>query len=128
VTAYRIGDYHEKRVREHLRGNGYHVWQSRGSKSPVDLIAIKPGQVLLVQVKAGTARLSHEDWNLLYELARQCGALAIEALVLPRKPPVFRRITGPHVRYGRTQLAVAFTVDEVELAAAKDRHPAGRHR
>lgn len=51
MTHYDSGRRLEYKVRDDLRENGYEVIRSAGSKSPVDLLAFKRRQVLLVQVK-----------------------------------------------------------------------------
>jgi Holliday junction resolvase len=113
--AYRRGIHLEQRCAEVLRRDGYIVYASRGSKSPSDLVALKTGQVLLIQVKSGTATISGTEWNLLLELARRAGALA---LVADRTGPAgrvirWRRITGPHPPHSRTWPCENWTPDEV---------------
>ena len=68
-TAYKRGDYYEKKVAALLRSEGYWVWQTRGSKGAADLIALKAGQLMLVQVKGGKSWVTHEAWNALYWMA-----------------------------------------------------------
>ena len=49
---YRIGYYYEKKVKKMLESEGYLVWRSPASKSPIDIIAINDkGFVRLIQVK-----------------------------------------------------------------------------
>lgn len=54
--GYRIGYYYERRTKEILEREGYDVWRSPASKSPIDIIAIKPDKdrilVKFIQVKA----------------------------------------------------------------------------
>jgi Holliday junction resolvase len=78
-TAYARGDHFEKRVLHALVSDGYLCWQTRGSKSFADLIAIKPGQVVLLQVKSGQTPISHEGWNGLLVLARKIGGIPVLA-------------------------------------------------
>ncbi|MGH9247923.1 MAG: hypothetical protein ACRD0W_00160 [Acidimicrobiales bacterium] len=54
-NAKRAGKRFEWRVRDDLTGNGYKVVVSAGSLTVCDMVAVKPGQVLFVQCKAGTA-------------------------------------------------------------------------
>jgi Holliday junction resolvase len=54
-NAKRAGKRFEWSVRDDLTGNGYKVIVSAGSLTPCDMVAVKPGQVLFVQCKAGTA-------------------------------------------------------------------------
>lgn len=112
---YRSGNQFERRVAEQLRGDGYVVYQTRGSKSVADLVAFKPGQVLLVQAKSGATRISGTEWNLLLELARRAGAVP---LLADRTGPALRRIryqrlTGPHTPHSRSWPCEPWTPDEV---------------
>lgn len=92
---YRQGDHYEKRVKADLEANGYAVWQTRQSRSPADLVAIKPGQTLLVQVKAGRTMLSHDEWNALYELGRSAAAVTVVADRAGRSIR-YREVLGRH--------------------------------
>jgi Holliday junction resolvase len=51
VTNYDAGTRFERETRHHLERNGYWVIKAAGSKGKADLVAIKPGQVLIVQCK-----------------------------------------------------------------------------
>lgn len=51
TNHYRSGRDFEHRVRDDLLANGYFVVRAAGSKTKADLIAIKPGQALIVQCK-----------------------------------------------------------------------------
>jgi Holliday junction resolvase len=128
--AYRAGDRFEKRVITDLETDGYRAWQSRNSRGLADVFALKPGQVLLVQVKAGLTGPSHQEWNGLYELAVRVGAVPLWADHDPEHPKRirYRRLLGPHNDRRHDWPAVAWTADEAELAAAIARHPAGKHR
>jgi Holliday junction resolvase len=75
---YRRGREFEYRVRDHLKAHGYFVLRSPASKSPIDLVAIRPGEVLFVQCKRGGS-LGPGEWNRLWELAESCCALPILA-------------------------------------------------
>jgi Holliday junction resolvase len=103
MSQYRRGNTYEVRVKLALERDGYRVWQSRGSKSPADLIALKPGQTLLIQVKSGPTEpgvesLPGASWNALWDLAQQVDA---EAIIADRDPDRqrrirYRRITAAH--------------------------------
>lgn len=95
-----------------LTADGYAVWQSRGSKSPVDLVAIKIGEVLAVQVKSGIGWPSHESWNDLYALATQHGAVPILA-TRDGRAIHYDRLTGPHRRYAREWSYVPWSADRL---------------
>jgi Holliday junction resolvase len=115
MTAYERGNHFERRVADQLRTDGYQVWQTRGSKSPADILAAKTGQLLLVQVKSGEHGMSGTDWNLLLELANRAGATPILAT---RTGPAlrrihYRRLTGPHRHGTRSWPCEDWTPDEV---------------
>jgi len=68
---YRIGYYYERKVKAILENQGYLVWRSPGSKSPIDIIAINDkGFVRLIQVKSHT-KITKEELKILKELAKQ---------------------------------------------------------
>lgn len=48
---YTSGRYFEYRVRNYLHNLGWTVFRSAGSHTMADLVALKPGKVLLVQCK-----------------------------------------------------------------------------
>ncbi|HQM37603.1 MAG TPA: hypothetical protein PLN64_01645 [Candidatus Bipolaricaulis anaerobius] len=77
-TMYRLGRAVEYRTRDDLKRLGYFVLRSPASKSPVDLAAVKPGIVLLVQCKRSLA-LGVAEWNELLDLARTVGAVPVLA-------------------------------------------------
>lgn len=128
MTAYTRGDYFEKRVADDLRGNGYFVLQSRGSKTVVDLVAIKTGQVLFVQAKAGLTTPSGTEWNTLHMIATRFGGVPLIADRAGRGRIRYRRITHPHSPHKHDWPALIWTPDDAELAAAIARHPAGKQR
>jgi hypothetical protein len=82
----------EWEVRHELEADGYSVIRSAGSKGAVDLIAIKAGQVLFVQVKRTTPP-SPAAWNLLFDLAEMASAIPVLATARP-KPITYQRITA----------------------------------
>ena len=51
MSQYRRGADFERAVRLALQTDGYTVVRSAGSKSKIDLLAIKPGQCLFIQCK-----------------------------------------------------------------------------
>ena len=63
---------------EMLRSEGWVVGRSAGSHSPVDVFAAREGKVLLVQVKAGSARAGAEE---LRELVKWAEAFDADAEV-----------------------------------------------
>lgn len=105
-TEYDQGNYYERKTAELLRGDGYETWQARGSKGCADLIALKPREIVLVQVKSGTKSISHKTFNDLYSLGNRLGAQPIVAEWKdePRtngRVLHWRRITGPHLPNSR---------------------------
>ena len=78
TSMYRLGRQVEYRARDILRNMGYFVLRSPASKSPIDLVAIKPGVVLMIQCKR-SGSLQPKPWNELLALAESCGAVPILA-------------------------------------------------
>jgi Holliday junction resolvase len=113
MTAYRRGIYREERTADRLRSDGYLVMRAPGSHGQPDLVAIKPGQVLALQVKAGTARLDGDWWNELYAVALRAGAIPLVADWPSRGVLRLRRITGPHAPRSKHWPCVPFVVDEL---------------
>lgn len=65
---YRNGRNFEYRVRQRLVDAGYMVFRSAGSKTKLDLLAIKPGApMLFIQCKRG-GRFPTEEWNALCDI------------------------------------------------------------
>lgn len=77
-SLYRLGRAFEYAIRDRLREAGYFVMRSPASRSPIDLMAVAPGVVLMVQCKRGGA-LPVGEWNDLYDLASSCDAWPIMA-------------------------------------------------
>lgn len=100
MSNYSRGRDAEWKVRDHLRGEGYIVLRTAGSKGAIDLLAVKPGQVLCVQVKA-KAPLPPAQWNNLFTLARHMNAVPVLADVLPHRPIRYTRLLAPTVPRGR---------------------------
>lgn len=83
MTAYQGGRTFEWKCRDHLRDDGYEVIRSAGSKTKVDLIALKPGQQLYVQAKRDGV-CSAAEWDRLVELAGWVGAIPVLAVNGPK--------------------------------------------
>lgn len=78
MTMYRRGYHFELRVRKHFESLGWSVWRSAGSKSPADLVALRTGEVVLIQCKlSGT--ISKDEKQRLAMLAREleCKAMLV---------------------------------------------------
>ena len=109
----RNGAIRERRVKELLEDDGYFVVRSAGSLGIADLVALKPGQVLLVQAKS-EAYLGPAEWNDLYFVAQTVGAIAIHAAKLPgSRRVVWHRLTGPKTVVTKRPPWVDWTADEV---------------
>jgi Holliday junction resolvase-like predicted endonuclease len=98
VTQYARGAAFERRVQAELEAEGYATIRSAGSHSPVDIIAVKHGQVLWVQVKRRSGTIPPADRVALLDLATRTHPLA-RAIVahqpIPRLPIRYRQLTGP---------------------------------
>lgn len=102
MSAYQRGDYREKRVKEQLEARGYIVWQTRGSHGVADIVALKRDtRPLLVQVKTGSANITHSEWNKLYRLAMSLGAIPV-VVTMDGRFYRWRRIEGEHAVYTQT--------------------------
>jgi Holliday junction resolvase len=84
-NKYAIGRCFEWRVRDHFKKNGYFVLRSPQSAGPVDLVAIKKGEVLFIQCKTH-GYMSRIEKQKLCELAVSVGA----------KPLLIWRGLAPH--------------------------------
>ncbi len=66
-NRYRIGYYYERKTKEILEKEGWTVWRTPGSHSPVDIIAIKDdngiARIKLIQVKKGNNIKDLSDIN-----------------------------------------------------------------
>lgn len=108
MSNYDRGRRFEYAVRDHLRTNGYDVIRSAGSKTKVDLVAIKTGQVLLVQCKLD-GKISPTERTELVRIASAAGGWPI---VASRKQGIYLAeivtVTPPKYR--------KFIIDEMEVA------------
>jgi Holliday junction resolvase len=81
TTPYRRGYEFEQRTKQRLYDNGAaYVISSRGSKSPVDLVAFWPPDLpWFVQCKGGKGRMTKAQKAELISFAHSCGAVAVLA-------------------------------------------------
>jgi len=114
VTNYANGARFERKVAGLLRDDGYLVVRSAGSHGEPDLVALKPGQVVLVQCKT-SGRLDPGEWNAFHEAAEAVGALPLLAHRPAPGKVVYWRLTGPKVTRGKAPY-VEWTPDEVTSA------------
>jgi Holliday junction resolvase len=75
----RQGADFERAVKKHLERNGYFVVRSAGSKGPVDLVALKAREILLIQAKATDGYVQPADRAELRGLALMLGGTALAA-------------------------------------------------
>lgn len=112
TSHYSTGRAFEWKVRDNLTANGYDVVRAAGSKggTKADLIAFKPGQLLLVQCKRRGV-LPPAEWNRLVEVAGWVQALAILAAVHPTGRGIeYSRLLGPKVPRARVQACEPFAL------------------
>lgn len=95
MSNYFNGATFERKVAAKLTHDGYAVVRAAGSKGACDLVCLKPGQVVLVQVKRTNPQLPPAERSALWQLAQFCGGLPIVAFQPePRKPIRYRLLTG----------------------------------
>jgi Holliday junction resolvase len=78
MSHYNAGRTFEWKVRDALREDGYEVLRSAGSKTKIDLVAMKPGQIVFVQCKVN-GLCAPAERSRLRDLAGMVGALPIVA-------------------------------------------------
>jgi Holliday junction resolvase len=66
-SGYALGAAFERRTMAALETDGYEVFRSAGSHGKSDVIAIKQGQVLLIQCKR-SGKIDRAEWNELVRL------------------------------------------------------------
>jgi Holliday junction resolvase len=89
------GTYLERVAMDRLVDAGYCVLRSAGSHGIADLIAVKPGVVLLVQSKIRASLLGSREWQELWDLSVRAGALPILAHRPTPRTVAFARLLGP---------------------------------
>ncbi len=86
MSNYSKGRRFEYRVRHHLINMGFVVFRSAGSHSQADLIALRSGEVWLVQCKATIdGYMSPLAQRNFCEVAHELGVMAILAFKNGRK-------------------------------------------
>jgi Holliday junction resolvase len=76
---YRRGRSFEYTVRNYLVSKGWFVLRSPQSKSPIDLIALRTGAILLIQCKLGASTLLLAEKRAIVDLANSTGGRPILA-------------------------------------------------
>ncbi|MEM1684238.1 MAG: hypothetical protein QW038_00175 [Nanopusillaceae archaeon] len=73
-SKYRIGYYYERKTKLMLEKNGWDVWRSPASHSPVDLIALKPEKdkikIKLIQIKKTSRDFSEIEKAYKYDIEK----------------------------------------------------------
>ena len=110
-AMYARGKQFEYKTRDHLADNGYWVMLSPGSKSPVDIVAIKPRQVLFVQCKIGGTLLP-TAWNELFDAAAAAGATPVMAERPGRGRIAYWELTARKTAPRARQPMTPFTIDQ----------------
>jgi len=75
-SRYRKGHRWELKVKKMWEAKGFVVYRSAGSKGAADLIALRDGQIVLIQVKVNSKPSRSEVAKLLKE-AKKCKATAL---------------------------------------------------
>lgn len=126
TTRYVRGRTFEYKARDDLHTNGYEVVRAAGSKggTKADLIAFKPGQLLLVQCKLD-GKLPAAEWDRLLEVAGWVSGWAILAANGPRGRGItYTRLLLPkRFRAG----SMPFVVDELAATDLITGTETGRH-
>lgn len=90
-NAYAQGKRLEAKVIAALREAGFITMRSAGSKGAIDVLAVRPGECLMIQVKRTTPP-GPAAWNLLFDLAEWCGAVPLLATCEPYRPIRYERL------------------------------------
>lgn len=94
MTNYRRGYTFERAVAADLTKDGYLCVRAGGSHGVADVVALKPGQVLLVQAKTDGA-ISISDWNQLLAVSEGVDAVPLLAWRPQRGRVEYWRIVAP---------------------------------
>ena len=112
MSGYSLGRDVEYAVIHDLVGNGYEHQRGASSKGFADVVAIKPGQILFVNVKRTTPPGPGERADLLRVAGYLPGAGVPLVALGPASRVTYRRLTGPG-----PQQWEPWTPDEIEAAA-----------
>ena len=85
MTSYEKGRRFEYRVRDFLKNKDYFVLRSPRSKGPVDLVAIRKGEILFIQCKSWGC-IDKEEKEQLISLAKSVGAMPLMVHRRPKPP------------------------------------------
>ncbi|MEM0379560.1 MAG: hypothetical protein QXR54_02425 [Nanopusillaceae archaeon] len=74
ASKYKIGYYYERKTKKILEENGWDVWRSPASQSPIDIIAIKPDKdkikIKLIQIKRTSKEISNIEKTYKYDIEK----------------------------------------------------------
>ena len=114
TNHYRNGRQFELRVRADLTAAGYWVLGSPGSKTKVDVLAVKPREILLVQCKkVGAAPLSAAEWNALLDIVAVFPpGITIPILAVGGRGHRYFQLTGRKTKRGHRPM-VPFHLDRL---------------
>ena len=90
---YALGRAHETAVRGRLERRGWLVRRSYASKGIEDLLAFRGNVLLLIQCKR-TGGISSDEWNRLYGLAEEFGAVPVVTFKSGDRDVAFMRLDG----------------------------------
>lgn len=79
MSGYGTGRRYEWKVRDALADDGYDVIRAAGSKGKVDLVAMKPGELLFIQCKRTNGTIPPAERRELLRLADLVDAVPIVA-------------------------------------------------
>lgn len=113
LTNYARGANFERRIMADLDLNGYFTMRASGSHGIADVVAIKAGEILLVQCKI-TGTISPADRVALLDLATRAGAVPLIAYRPSPKKFAYRQLIDAVARGGTYQ---PWTLDVIDLAA-----------
>ena len=111
MTQYARGYSFERTIAGQLRQDGYLCVRAGGSHGVADVVALKPGQTLLIQAKID-GLISVAEWNELYAIAQRLDAVPLLAWRPKRGRVEYRRMTGLRVVRGEQPYEV-WTADQV---------------
>jgi len=97
TTPYQRGRAFEYRVKKRLAKNGYWTHRAYASRGTWDLLAMKPGVVLFIQVKSKREYMNKWDWFHLGAEAERAGAIPLLAYRIRKgreRPIIFEREDG----------------------------------
>lgn len=106
-TRYRVGRALEYRVRDELKLLGYFALRSPQSRSPIDVLGIRHGTVLMVQCKR-TGSMGVKEWNEVFDLATSCGAIPVLARTPTGRGTEYLRLTDRKDGSKRRQPMISF--------------------